>query len=59
MAPDLTTTVLLRLEALEQQMAIMRAVVGSDRPGLDDTEQRTVLARLRALEETAAAGRRE
>ena len=59
MAPNrVSEAVLLRIEALEQQVAALRSTVGSDR-SRTDAEYLTVVARLRALEEAAAAGRHE
>lgn len=54
---DLSDTVLLRIEALEQQVAALSSIVGSNRSGAE-AEHMTVIARLRALEEAAATGRR-
>ena len=63
MSPDPLS---IRVEALEEQVAVLRSVVGSDRSGLDDPELIAARARLlnlearvRVLEETAVAGRRK
>jgi hypothetical protein len=60
-APDqpYPSDTLLRIEALEQQVATLTTIVGFDRSH-SDAEHLTVIARLRALEEAAAvAGRRK
>jgi hypothetical protein len=56
--PSYPSDTLLRIEALEEQVATITSIVGFDR-SRSDSEHRTVIARLRALEEAAAAGRRK